>query len=888
MKVVPFLLFILIGSTRSHAQSQYFNQQLDSIHQLLRTEKNDKARILLNDFRSSRWAEKDCKIKAEYYKLYGNLYYNLYEDDEALRYYIDSAYEKIKKCGPLELENDLLSNIGGLYDYHDKQLLANKYYKKLKQNYLSDQSPLNKGSFEHLINLAAYYEGHNDLYNLFLCAWKAKQIAKKYDLNDSDVSNLLGIYFEKTKQFEEALAIYSNATKILKAKGQEVPVKMMFNHAMTYRQMGKYSEALSILKNIDQKEISEDYAYAILNLEGIIYSKLGQYEISDSKFIELDNIPNSKYSYHHENRADAKLESGDISGAIEIYKNRILFLENKWAHIGNIPTFTPDFLELTELKCLLAKAHYLESKRGDEWVRKDVIGDFQDIRKNIDQIITSNWESQSSSHILNEVYPNLYYIILSHLDEYKSSGDSKFRDQAYQIISETKNQILERDIQSRIQLREDLSDTILSKYYALKSELNSQYLKENKSKDSRIQLIEEFEKYQFKFDSLFNKYNSNITLKPQSLNEIKNSLNEDEAFLDIFFSDENLIRFWITKKEIHASSAQLSTSIIHDFLSNLKSGKPIPQPSNDSIYGTIFSNIDLSSVKNIIVHSDGLLHNIPLGALKNPHSKDYLIKNFSFRYLLSTDSLYTDKYPWMEKKCLGIASNYTSGAPEIDSTFAFDLGQLTGAVEELEHLTNHYKTTNLVNQQASFQNLSNQTKNNNFNIVQLSLHGILDDRLPASSGLIFENENGLELVNLNKMTSLNFDTDLTIVNSCHSGDGDHITGEAISNINTSLFISGSRANIVNLWSSSDKASAQILKHFHNELNKGKPKSRALQLAKLNYLSSTSPSFTHPKYWSSLALYGNDSSIQSRKFNYLYLLIGVLLTLILIFFIKKSK
>ncbi len=891
MKFVQYLLLNLIILNSSNSQSSSHHYLLQDIKYCFETGEYTNIKSNLHELRISYWDQLNCEEQAIFYKYFGNLYYYQYEDEKALMYYKDSSYQKVQECRINSLENDLLNNIGIIYQLSDQRLLAYKYYEKLRENYLTKEIKLHEKTFHHLVNLASFYEDHADLHRAFLCAWKAKSIGETLNLKLHNVYNLLGIYFERTGQYDEALTNYSKAINSLKSDNMPIPSSLLFNQALTYRFKNDYSQALVILDSLKHQIDSKETFYAIQNLKALIYTDLEEYNKAENIYRKLglkttDQGPN----YHHENWADLKLKLGDYSGAIDIYKNLIQRLEQKWKNFDQIPSTSPDLLQHTDLLCLLSKAQYLESKNDNRKSRKKTFESYKRIRSNIDELIRSHWESNSSSHLLDELYPNLYFLIMSNLDEFRETHDSTFLELSYNILSQSKNQILERDIQSRITLTEGTNDSILLQYYRLKSNLNVSYLQEpSQTNPLQIQLIEKFEKSKASIDSILSRGSSILSLQPKSIKELQHTLKAGDAFIDIYYAEGRLITYFITNDIIKVNAINLSEDVIYSIMENFKFGKPIPDNLNDSIYLAIFKGAPLKGVKSLTVHPDGLFNKLPLGAIKNTISNRYLIEDFTIRYVLSTDSLYMENYDWSNNLCLGVASDYTRDSNlRIDTIFE-SFGKLSGTIDELSNLSKYYSTTSLLNQRANFINFSNQILNNKYNVIQLSLHGTLDDRFPSMSGLIFESTRGLELVDLNKLMGLSFDSDLTIINSCHSGNGKHITGEAINSLNTSLFIGGSKSNIVNLWSSSDQASLQILENFHKGISLGRSKSEALQIAKKQFLRSASPSFKHPKYWSSLVIFGNDSPLNKEEPNHLFFqILFVALVLAFAFFVKIRK
>lgn len=886
MKTLYFLLAILI-SFPSFGQDTLDREYLVG---LLHEEKLDELEGELRNLRFNDWGNRSCSNQAEIYKLYGNLYYYRYEDDKALQYYKDSAYLKVEQCDIPELENDLLNNIGIVCQF-DKKLLAAKYYNKLRRNYLNRKFTPSEKAFQHLLNLGNFYDGHGDFYNSFLCSWKAKSVGELLNLPMEDVYNQLGIYFERTKKYENALEYYSLAIESFEKQNVQVPTSLLFNQALTYRYKRQFKASLDILNLLKQRKNDIEDEYAILNLEGIIYTQNGQYERAEQVFKKLDEykIENMVIPYHRENYADLKLKTGKFSSAIRIYKESINKLEKGWSHLGTIPASSPSFMEYTDLLALTSKALYLQEKQKGTSNSEEISIYYKKIRSHVQDILNANWDSQSSSHLLDEIYPKLFYIIKSEIDKYHSSGNKRSAEKAYQMLSEFKNQFLKRDINSRRQLNETLADSLLFKYYTLKSALNNNIKDKALSKRSKtMQIVQRFEKYQSKLDSLSQNENGTSILSSLSLADIQTKLLYKEALLDLYFADGKLIIFCITKKDIQIKPTEISTSLLQEFIENIKSGEPIDQIINDSLYHCLYDFLDHSEIEKISINADGLFHNLPFEAIKNPNTGAFLIEQMSFRYLISTEDQYLVDYPWKNNKCLGIASEYKKEFLNTGDSINGIYNQLVGTLDEIQELPKHYSTTALINNEANYYNFSESLVNNDFNIIQLSLHGLIDDRFPALSGLIFENEHGLELIDLNKITGHNFNTDLTIVNSCHSGDGKHITGEALYNLNTSLFISGSKANVVNLWSSSDKASSQILKHFHSELSKGQSKSKSLQIAKKKFLAQASPSFRHPRYWSSLVIFGNDATFHKKNKALTYLILGLIIGLGFIFLKKTSK
>jgi len=101
--------------------------------------------------------------------------------------------------------------------------------------------------------------------------------------------------------------------------------------------------------------------------------------------------------------------------------------------------------------------------------------------------------------------------------------------------------------------------------------------------------------------------------------------------------------------------------------------------------------------------------------------------------------------------------------------------------------------------------------------------------------------------------------------------------------------SGIPSIIMSLWKVPDKETKIIMLAFYKYLKKGMPKNKALQKAKLEYLSSTNDiTLKHPYYWSGFVLTGNNQPLPNN--NIILYIIGsfLLILLLLLIYFKIGK
>jgi len=147
-----------------------------------------------------------------------------------------------------------------------------------------------------------------------------------------------------------------------------------------------------------------------------------------------------------------------------------------------------------------------------------------------------------------------------------------------------------------------------------------------------------------------------------------------------------------------------------------------------------------------------------------------------------------------------------------------------------------------------------------FQILQLSMHGILDDEKPLYSKLIFA-DSALYAADLYN-TRLN--ADLAILSACNTGTGEIKKGEGVMSLSRAFTYAGCPSLLLSLWSVPDGGTAELVDTFLEQLQQGETKDKALQTAQFKYLNNTSPDRLHPMYWAGLVPSGD---MQAVKFSH---------------------
>ncbi|HWM91814.1 MAG TPA: CHAT domain-containing tetratricopeptide repeat protein [Thermoanaerobaculia bacterium] len=128
-------------------------------------------------------------------------------------------------------------------------------------------------------------------------------------------------------------------------------------------------------------------------------------------------------------------------------------------------------------------------------------------------------------------------------------------------------------------------------------------------------------------------------------------------------------------------------------------------------------------------------------------------------------------------------------------------------------------------------------------IVHFATHGIANERLPMSSGLVLTTPNrkgeNIEdgfLQAWEIFERVRLDADLVVLSACDSGRGKELGGEGLLSLTRAFQFAGARAVVASLWQVSDKGSADLMIRFYRHLRNGEPAADALRQAQLEIVA----------------------------------------------------
>ncbi len=269
--------------------------------------------------------------------------------------------------------------------------------------------------------------------------------------------------------------------------------------------------------------------------------------------------------------------------------------------------------------------------------------------------------------------------------------------------------------------------------------------------------------------------------------------------------------------------------ILDDFMSNY-------QTYVESAY-YLYTKLVPKTRKNMLIIPEGRLLYLPFEALLTevPAPAPYPVYK-GLPYLMNGTNIWYDFLLREYKKPKGKKS-ITALAP--DKSLGY-------ALKEVKNLW-RFKSKRLTGKRARLECIKNNE------ILHIASHFN-----PDNNTLVFADT----LLNIEGLKLL--PKDLTVLSTCYSGSGKLYKGEGNFSAGRAFYAAGSESIIESLWSNDDRSSYIIFSYFYNFLSKGGPKSKALSLAKHQFLIKCPHFVSHPYFWANLRFLGNDHPLKIPK------------------------
>ena len=344
-----------------------------------------------------------------------------------------------------------------------------------------------------------------------------------------------------------------------------------------------------------------------------------------------------------------------------------------------------------------------------------------------------------------------------------------------------------------------------------------------------------------------------VAAEPTEIEELAAGLEADEAAVEFFVAGNNVAAFVVTPDGSRAYGALADRRSVEAHVTGLRYqlekfalGARYATAHRDALrrcvdnhlsalHGALFAPLaDRIYGRRLVVIPHGLLHYIPMHALKGPDGR-YVVEDHEVSYAPSAT---------VHRLCRGESSPTTPATSML--AVGLDDAMAPHIVDELRSLEGLFpKAVTLAGPHASkqqFLDLAPQSR-----ILHLATHGSFRHDNPMFSSVRLADGP----LNFYDVFDMSLEADLVTLSACNTGMNRLSPGDELSGLMRGFLYAGAPSLLVSLWSVNDRSTADLMRSFYSQLQAGADKRAALRAAELESLER----YGHPYYWAPFVLMG---------------------------------
>ena len=294
-------------------------------------------------------------------------------------------------------------------------------------------------------------------------------------------------------------------------------------------------------------------------------------------------------------------------------------------------------------------------------------------------------------------------------------------------------------------------------------------------------------------------------------------------------------------------------------ISDLDQQKMIMDRLSETVLGPITASLLSGEVTELSIVPDGSLYSVPFAALNLTSGRSPLIAQLSLSYSpsLASRQLLSDKNVGDGRSDIEALVFANSGYQEKSEN---NFGVIPFSEIEADYIASAlgakvdvYKGSN-----ANKDKLS-ELLENEYKVIHLATHGLLNNEVPDLSGLSFpsvEGETSLWL--MPEISNTQIQAELVFLSACETAIGKSIPGEGLIGLSRAFLEAGAKNVIGTLWNVQDKVTSELVKDFYTAyLDPALSYERALQHAQRKILEHPANEWSDPYYWAAFQLIGGE-------------------------------
>jgi CHAT domain-containing protein len=342
--------------------------------------------------------------------------------------------------------------------------------------------------------------------------------------------------------------------------------------------------------------------------------------------------------------------------------------------------------------------------------------------------------------------------------------------------------------------------------------------------------------------------------------EVVQHLAADELFLEYLITDSSVLVFGITADGLESMELPETRETLEDLIGFTRgvladaardSGSELWRVPLKRLHSILIEPVQaagwLEGREHLTVVPHGELHYLPFQALLNEEDS-FLVQRYSISYAPSATV-------WAQ---LGARPSRVSGGGVL--AMAPRAAELPATRQEMARIRDAYgdRATILMGAEATEEALVSTA--GTYDVIHLATYGVLNRTNPLFSYVeLRAGTTGDGRLEAHELFGMQLDADLVVLSACETGlasgsRADVPPGDDWVGLVRSFLSAGASEVVATLWRVEDRATADLMSRFYQDLASGEPARSALAAAQREMLDD--PATASPFYWAGFVLVGN--------------------------------
>lgn len=336
-----------------------------------------------------------------------------------------------------------------------------------------------------------------------------------------------------------------------------------------------------------------------------------------------------------------------------------------------------------------------------------------------------------------------------------------------------------------------------------------------------------------------------VAVKPSNIRTIQSMLPEDAILIEPVVFDDKIIIFLgppgqkvATYKEVKLDNVNMLATLISFRKALMEKDEKTLLTASSALYDVLIRPIepDIAEYKVLVISPYENLRYIPFQALYD--GQKFLVEKYSVVNATSASTLKIAAQVSVKNLNLLAFGNATEDLPASEN--------------EVKSIAKNFANSKIFLRSEAQKKCFDDEIYNDYKIIHLATHGILNNDDPDNSKLLFAGKENNFLTVADIMAYDFSNKDLIVLSACDSNIG-KTKGAEISALGTAFEMAAAPTVIASLWKVNDQSTAILMQEFYKNLTAGDSKAESLRKAQISIINLKD--FRNPYYWAPFVIMG---------------------------------